>query len=91
VSYLNPELKANDTVEIAALNPEQMNYIQQNSNQIKEYLFSCLKNNRIKLDIKIEDANTEHTPFTAQEKYAYMVDKNPTLNKLVQEFGLRLD
>jgi DNA polymerase-3 subunit gamma/tau len=91
MSYLNPELKTDNVVEISALNPEQMNYIQQNSIQIREYLFSRLENNRIKLDIKMKEDNTEPTPFTAQEKYAYMADKNPILNKLVQEFNLRLD
>jgi DNA polymerase-3 subunit gamma/tau len=89
--HLNPELIANDTLEINAVNPEQMHYIQQNSNQISEYLFSHLKNNQIKIDIKIKEDDTEPIPFTAQEKYVYMADKNPFLKKLVQEFNLRLD
>ena len=89
--YLEPKLKGNHTIEIRALNPDQFNYIQLNSNQIIEYLFSYLKNNQIKLDIKIEENNNSPTPFTAQEKYAYMADKNPVLKKLVQEFNLRLD
>jgi DNA polymerase-3 subunit gamma/tau len=90
--YLNPELKENEIIEISALNPEQAHHIQQNNIQITEYLFSHLKNNRIKLDIKIKkDDDAEYTPFTAQEKYTYMADKNSSLSKLVQEFGLRLD
>jgi len=89
--YLNPSLKENDTVEISALHPEQIHYIQQNSSQIREYLFSRLKNSRIRLDIKIKEDTAENLPFTGQEKYAYMANKNPLLNKLVQEFNLRLD
>jgi len=89
--YLNPALKEDNTIEIYALNPEQINHIQQNSNQIKEYLFSHLNNTLIKMEIKMKENNTEHTPFTAQEKYVYMADKNPLLKKLVQEFNLRLD
>jgi len=89
--YLNPELKENNTVEIYALNPDQIHFIQENSSQIKEYLFSRLKNNRIRLDIKIKEDNTENTPFTNHEKYAYLSGKNPLLNKLVKEFDLRLD
>ena len=89
--YVNPELKENDTIEIQVLNQEQIHYIQQNSGQINEYLFNHLKNSRIKLEIKIKENETEPTPFTAQEKYAYMADKNPMLNKLVQELNLRLD
>jgi len=89
--YLNPELKENDVVEIRALNPEQVHYIQQNTNQLTEYLYSHLRNNRIKLEIKMKDDSAENTPFTAQEKYSYMADKNPLVKKLVQEFNLRLD
>jgi len=89
--YLNPELKENDTIEISVINPEQIHYIQQNSSQIMEYLFLHLKNTRIKMEIKMKENDTEHTPFTAQEKYAYMADKNPLLKKLVQEFNLRLN
>ncbi|MCL1933123.1 MAG: DNA polymerase III subunit gamma/tau [Candidatus Azobacteroides sp.] len=89
--YLIPELKENDTIEIRALNPEQIHYVQQNIGQISAYLFSHLKNNRIKLDIKMKEDTTESAPFTAKEKYEYMADKNPSLKKLVQEFNLRLD
>ena len=91
MSYLNPVLKNNEIIEILALNQEQLQYLQQHTGQITEYLFSELKNNNIKLDIQIKEDNTENTPFTAQEKYACMADKNPLLNKLVQEFNLRLD
>jgi DNA polymerase-3 subunit gamma/tau len=89
--YLNPELKENDTVEIYALNPDQIHFIQENSNQIKEYLFSRLRNNRIQLEIKIKEDTTENLPFTDHDKYTYMANKNPLLNKLVKEFDLRLD
>jgi len=89
--YLNPVLKENDTIEIFALNPEQFQHIQQNTGFITEYLYGQLKNNRIKLEIKIKEKDTETTPLTSREKYTYMVDKNPLLNKLVQEFSLRLD
>ena len=89
--YMTPELNTDDIIEIYAINPEQIHYIQQNSAQITEYLFDHLKNNRIKLEIKLKENNTEHLPFTAQEKYAYMAEKNSSLKKLVQEFNLRLN
>ena len=89
--HVNPTLKANDAIEIHAINSEQMQYIQQNSGQIIEYLSSKLKNNRINFEIEIKEDDTESLPFTAREKYAYMADKNPLLNELVREFDLRLD
>jgi len=89
--YLDPRLKENNIIEIHALNSDQIKFIQENSNQMKEYLFSRLKNNRIQLEIKIEESASEYTPYTTQEKYTYLANKNPLLNKLVQEFDLRLD
>jgi len=86
--YLNPELKEDNTIEIYALNPDQIQFIRENSAQIKEYLFSRLKNNQIKLEIKIKENTAENMLFTNKDKYAYMANKNPLLNKLVQEFDL---
>jgi len=91
LNYLNPELKETDTIEIYALNPEQVYYIQQNIRQITDYLSIHLKNNRIKIEVRKKEDNTEQTPFTAQEKFVYMADKNPALKKIVQEFNLKLD
>ena len=91
MQYLNPELKENKTIEILALNPEQLQYIQQNTGIITDSLFIQLKNNSIKLDLKVKDDIKETTPFTDREKFDYMADKNPLLYKLVQEFSLRLD
>ena len=91
MSYLNPVLNEKNTVTIYALYPEQINFIQQNSEQITQYLFNRLKNSQINLEIKMNEEVSEQTPFTAQEKYTFMEEKNPVLKKLVQEFNLRLD
>jgi DNA polymerase-3 subunit gamma/tau len=91
ISYMNPSLVNNETIEILALNPEQLQYIQQNTGIITESLITQLKNNNIKLVFKITDDNKEKIPFTNREKFDYMVEKNPLLNKLQQEFELRLD
>jgi len=91
MTYMYPEIKADETIEIFAVNEEQMQYIQQNISTINTYLFKTLKNNRIKIDIQIREDNGEYIPFTDREKYTYMIDKNPMLNKLVKEFNLRLD
>ena len=44
-----------------------------------------------RLEIKLKEDDTQQTPFTIQEKYKYMADKNPLLKNLVQEFKLSLD
>ncbi|MDR1610293.1 MAG: DNA polymerase III subunit gamma/tau [Candidatus Symbiothrix sp.] len=89
--YINPLLKDDCRFEIEVLNPEQADYFQENKTSIKEYLFSALKNNSLELNIKIKVEDHTQTLFTDREKYLYMVDKNPSLKNLVQEFNLRLD
>lgn len=91
MTYIKPQLKDDYKIEAEVLNPEQADHLRENSPIIREYLSSALKNNRIELDIKIKKEDHIQTLFTNKEKYSYMVDKNPTLKTLVQEFNLRLD
>jgi DNA polymerase-3 subunit gamma/tau len=89
--YVQPELKENHLVEIAVLNPEQDHLFKEQGNEIKNFLSEQLKNNQIVLTIKIKENDSDTLPFTDKEKYRYMADKNPNLNKLTKEFNLRLD
>ncbi|MDR2692085.1 MAG: DNA polymerase III subunit gamma/tau [Dysgonamonadaceae bacterium] len=91
MAYINPQLKDDYKIEAEVLNPKQADHFRENSPAIREYLSSALKNNRIELDIKIKIEDHTQTLFTDKEKYSYMVNKNPILKNLVQEFNLRLD
>ncbi|MDR1633311.1 MAG: DNA polymerase III subunit gamma/tau [Dysgonamonadaceae bacterium] len=91
MSYINPQLKDDYKIEAEVLNPDQADHFRENSPAIREYLASTLRNNCIELDIKIKIEDHTQTLFTDKEKYLYMVDKNPSLKNLVQEFNLRLD
>jgi DNA polymerase-3 subunit gamma/tau len=89
--YIMPELRDYNKVEILVLNPEQVHEFKEIEAELKEFLFSQLKNNQIVLDVKVNENDSERLPFTDKEKYIYMKDKNPILSKLVKEFSLRLD
>jgi DNA polymerase-3 subunit gamma/tau len=89
--YITPELNENNRVEITVLNPEQEHKFQEKGLDIKEFLFTQLNNNQIVLEVKVNENDSNQMLFTDKEKYTYMVDKNPSLNKLAQEFNLRLD
>jgi DNA polymerase-3 subunit gamma/tau len=89
--YIIPELKGNSRITISVLNPEQANTFKEKIPEIKKFLFDQLKNNQIEMELLICESESNHKPFTDREKYDYMVDKNPHLNKLVKEFNLRLD
>lgn len=91
MAYINPQLKDGYKIEAEMLNPKQADHFRENSPAIREYLASALRNSRIELDIKIKTEDHTQTLFTDKEKYLYMVDKNPSLKNLVQEFNLRLD
>jgi DNA polymerase-3 subunit gamma/tau len=89
--YILPKVQDQFKIEITVLNQEQFQKLQEKSVEIKKYLFSRLKNNRIVLDIKIAEEDLKQNIFTEKEKLLYMMDKNPQLTSLVKEFNLRLD
>jgi DNA polymerase-3 subunit gamma/tau len=89
--YILPKVKGDFNIEITVLNQEQFQKLQEKSVEIKNYLFSQLKNNRIVLDIKIAEEDMKQNIFTKKEKLLYMMDKNSHLTSFVKEFNLRLD
>jgi DNA polymerase-3 subunit gamma/tau len=55
------------------------------------YLKTSLKNSSLQLKIIVDETKTERKPYTGEEKYQRLAEKNPTLNKLRQQFGLEID
>jgi DNA polymerase-3 subunit gamma/tau len=91
MQYVNPVLKDDFTIEIETLNPDQENFFREKSPEIKGYLSTTLQNANIKFDIKITKETHQQALFTDKDKYLYMLEKNPSLKNLVEEFNLRLD
>jgi len=50
-----------------------------------------LKNTRIQMRVRIDETNQKHLAYTSAEKYEHLLNINPVLAKLKDEFNLTLD
>lgn len=86
-----PKLQSNDLAVVAVSNPSQEDKLKSVIPDLYSHLYSQLKNTNIRLEIRMLETTEEKRPFTPQEKYKFMVEKNPNLKTLVDELKLRLD
>ncbi len=86
-----PTLADNYNIRIEVYNPEQEQKLKEEATSLVEYLRRELKNTSIRMDVSITGENVKKLVYTDKEKFELMSAKNASLNKLVQEFLLRLD
>jgi DNA polymerase-3 subunit gamma/tau len=86
-----PELKENYLFDIAVQNPEQQDELSNSCLDILQQLRTHLKNNHVQMRTHLIEKEEGHLPFTASEKYNYLLQINPMLEKLKDEFNLSFD
>ena len=86
-----PAPKDNFLFEIVVHNPVQKDELVNESADILQALRSKLKNNRIQLTVRIDEANEKKLAYTAQEKYEYLNEINGLLSYLRDEFDLTIN
>jgi len=87
----SPILKENYQIEVEVSNPTQEVKLKEKMPDIYSYLSTQLNNTSIQIEVKLNEENTAHQPFTDRERFQFMASKNPVLNSLVGEFNLRLE
>lgn len=85
-----PDLQDNWAFEVVVNNPVQEQNLNENSLSILTYLRSKLKNSQIIMRIRISENNEKKLAYTPSEKFNLMMEDNPNLRKLRDEFGLEL-
>ena len=88
---ISPALKDGETVFVSVYNPEQAQKLQEESFGLVEFLRRELWNSYITIEVEITEQENTQIAYTEQDKYKLFVSKNPQLQKLVNEFRLRLD
>lgn len=80
-----------DTVFEVEVNTEiNKNYLDDYGNVILAYLRESLQNDDITMIIKISETTVVKKPLTSREIFNELVQKNPSLQKLSDEFDLEL-
>lgn len=86
-----PVLQENYCFEVAVHNPGQQNELTVNSVDILTFLRSKLNNTQIQMRVRIVETNEKHLAYTATERYEHLLQQNPVLARLKDEFNLILD
>lgn len=85
-----PDLQEHWTFEVVVNNPVQEHNLNENSLSILTYLRSKLQNGELMMRIRVSENNEKKLAYTPSEKFALMMEENPHLRKLRDEFGLEL-
>ena len=88
---ISPDLKNGETISVSVYNPEQAQKLQEESTTLMEFLRRELQNAYITMEVDVTEEENTQIAYTEQDKYKLFVSKNPQLQKLVNEFRLRLD
>ena len=86
-----PQLKSEHTAQIQMPNPWQMKELQKAMPTLLQQLRTALHNSELQIQVVQEEFNQEQMAFTAEEKYALMVEQNPALEQLKQTLDLQID
>lgn len=86
-----PVLQENFFFEVAVHNPGQQNELAVNSVDILSFLRAKLNNTQIQMRIRIVETNEKNLAYTATERYEHLLNQNPALARLKDEFNLILD
>ncbi|GAB6393763.1 MAG: DNA polymerase III subunit gamma/tau [Bacteroidales bacterium] len=83
-----PALQDNYFFEVAVHNQGQRDELLAESVKLLPYLRLQLHNSRIQMRIRISETTEGKRAYTASEKYEYLININPLLGKLKEEFDL---
>lgn len=83
-----PQLLNQTTFEVVVNNPMQEQRLKEHSLDILTTLRENLRNTQIVMQVRVTEDNEKKLAYTNPEKYRLMVEQNPAIQKLKDEFGL---
>ncbi|WP_435356073.1 DNA polymerase III subunit gamma/tau [Emticicia sp. SJ17W-69] len=78
------------TLKLQLDNQIQLDTLNQIKQDLAAYIRQKLRNSNIQIVATIVESATERRPYTAQEKFEYLANKNPALLELREKLGLEL-
>jgi len=89
-----PQYNGGDSFIVKLKNPTQEKELIEEKTRLFPFIKSELKNARIEMKIEYmtaEENKGENKAYTSADKFKLMLEKNPVLQKLKQQFGLDLE
>ncbi len=92
IKAMKPVIEDKTNIILELSNKAQKDYFDQKyKHDVIEHLKKQLSNSKIHFLTKVSEKMENNTPYTDEEKYRHLADKNPTLDKLRNELGLDYD
>jgi DNA polymerase III subunit gamma/tau len=85
-----PELLESYQIEVAFQNQALESKLLQLKPTLERFLHQRLKNNRIRMQLRMAEANENTRPYTSKDRLDYMIQKNPNLETLYRSLGLEI-
>lgn len=86
-----PVLKEDYEIEVTVQNQPLERKFQDLTLAIERHLHQNLKNNRIKMTVRLAETGEMTRPFTSRDKLDAMIQKNPNMELLYRTFGLDIN
>ena len=84
-------MKENSVIYFSVQNQVQEDEINSVKTDLLGFLRRELKNSQIQISILVEKNETIRKPYTGEEKFQRLAEKNPAINTLRQQFNLEID
>jgi DNA polymerase III subunit gamma/tau len=91
LSTRKPQLKENFAIELTIDNRAQELTIKERRGDLLDFLRSELRNQKIQLETNLVESVSQSKPYTAEDKYRAMAEKNPALKALRESLDLELE
>lgn len=86
-----PQLQENHSFEVKVYNQGQQDELLNAAVDILAFLRQRLKNTHIQMRVSISETNEKKLAYTTGERYQHLMEINPLLGKLKDEFNLTTD
>ena len=91
LSTRKPLLKDNLNIELTIDNRAQDLTLKERQGDLLDFLRGELRNQKIQLETNLIESLSQSKPYTAEDKYRAMVEKNPALKALRESLDLELE
>ena len=91
LSTRKPALQDNHVIELQLDNRAQEITLKERRADLLDFLRGELRNQKIQLTTRLEETVSQSKPYTAEDKYRSMVEKNPALKTLRENLDMELD
>jgi DNA polymerase-3 subunit gamma/tau len=92
LNQINPILEEDFNIRVSVGNRVQSGYLEEVRDELLSSLRKELKNDSLGINIHVEDsASNAKIVYTAEERYNFLLKKNPQLDEFRKEFQLDID